>query len=136
MTWCSIGAAKCSRDRTDSRRGETPRVDGRDAPRRGTSYPDELMPFAITEFEETPNPNAIKCWLDPPISDGIRSFLDADAARGDPIAAALFDGAPITTLLFGGAWLTVNKEPDADWASVKSKVASILAAAGGNASRG
>ena len=42
------------------------------------------MPFTITEFESTPNPNAVKCWLDRPISEGPRSFLNAQMAQGDP----------------------------------------------------
>ena len=28
------------------------------------------MPCTVVEYETTPNPNALKCWLDQPISDG------------------------------------------------------------------
>src|SRR5262245_48021284 len=73
------------------------------------------MPYAITEFESTPNPNAVKCWLDKPISEGPRSFWRPDLAAGDPIAAALFAEAGVTNVLFNGEWMTVNKPPDADW---------------------
>ncbi len=85
------------------------------------------MPYTVTEFEPTPNPNAMKCWLDRPISDGPRSFLNAEMAKSDPIAAALFAQAGATTVLFNGDWLTVNKPPHEEWASVKKKVKRVLA---------
>jgi hypothetical protein len=85
------------------------------------------MPYTVTEFEATPNPNAVKCWLDRPISDGPRSFLNAKTAAADPIAAALFSQAGATTVLFNGDWLTVNKAPQADWANIKKGIKRVLA---------
>lgn len=85
------------------------------------------MPFIVTEFEPTPNPNAVKCWLNQPISDRPRSFLNAEMAREDPIASALFADAGATAVLFNGDWLTVNKPPDASWAQVKASIKRVLA---------
>jgi len=85
------------------------------------------MPFHITRFEPTPNPNAMKCWLDRPISEGPRSFLDAAMAAEHPVAAALFEKAGAVCVLLNGDWLTVNKRPDADWRAVKAAVQHILA---------
>jgi hypothetical protein len=90
------------------------------------------VPFQVTDFEPTPNPNAVKCWLDRPISDRPRSFLDAGMAAGDTIAEALFREAGVTTVLFNGDWVTVNKPADADWSTVKSAVRRVLAEAGNN----
>ncbi|MFO0873934.1 MAG: NifU N-terminal domain-containing protein [Phycisphaerales bacterium] len=87
------------------------------------------MPFAVREFEPTPNPNAMKCLLDRRISDGPRSFLNAAAAAANPLAAALFREADATTVLFCDDWITVNKRPDATWAAVKRKIERVLAAA-------
>jgi hypothetical protein len=87
------------------------------------------VPFTITHFEPTPNPNAIKCWLDRPISSAPRSFLNQEAAAGDPLAAALFREAGLTTLLFNGQWLTVNKPAGAEWGAVKRIVRRVLAEA-------
>jgi hypothetical protein len=84
------------------------------------------MPFTVTEFESTPNPNAVKCWLDKPISDGPRSFLNAQMAGDDPIARALFEQAGATTVLFNGDWMTVNKPAEADWTKVKAAVKRVL----------
>jgi hypothetical protein len=89
-----------------------------------------FMPYVVTEFEPTPNPNAMKCWLDRPISEGPRSFLNAEMAAADAIAAALFAQAGATTVLFNGDWLTVNKRPEDDWASVKRKIKRVLEQAG------
>jgi hypothetical protein len=92
-------------------------------------YRDNAMAFTITEFESTPNPNAVKIWLDRPISDGPRSFLNAEMAADDPIASALFQRAGITTALFNGNWLSVNKPAEANWSTVKNRVRAVLAEA-------
>ena len=84
------------------------------------------MSFTITEFETTPNPNAVKCWLDRPISDHPRSFLNAKMAEQDVIAAALFAEAGVTNVLFNGDWLTINKPPDVEWSAIKPKVRRVL----------
>lgn len=87
------------------------------------------MPFTILRYEATPNPNALKCILDRPISTGPRSFLNADMAADDPVASALFREAPITTILMNEGWMTINKKPEAEWRAVKPKVERVLAAA-------
>ncbi|MFK7959477.1 MAG: NifU N-terminal domain-containing protein [Phycisphaerales bacterium] len=85
------------------------------------------MPWTVTEFEDTPNPNAMKCWLDAPISDGPQSFRDAASAAAHPVVAALFDRAGVTCVLLLGNWLTVNKPPSARWPKVKTAVKAVLA---------
>lgn len=87
------------------------------------------MPYRIIEFEPTPNPNAVKCWLEPRISEVPRSFLNAEMAREDPIAAALFDEAGVTNVLFNGDWMSISKPPEARWPDVKRRVAAVMEAA-------
>lgn len=87
------------------------------------------MPYTITRFETTPNPNALKCWLDTPIPGGPRSFHNAAAAADDPIAASLFQNAGVTNVLLYGEWLTINKPPEADWNAVKKNAREVLAKA-------
>ena len=84
------------------------------------------MSFTVTQFESTPNPNAVKVWLDRPVSDRPRSFLNPQMAAADPLAAALFERAGVTNVLFNGEWLTVNKPPESDWTSIKEKVRRVL----------
>ena len=84
------------------------------------------MPIRITEFEPTPNPNALKCWLDQPVSQGVKSFLNAEMAAAHPLAARLFDEAGLTTLLLNGDWMTINKPAEAKWPTVKKRVQAVL----------
>lgn len=84
------------------------------------------MPYSVTEFESTPNPNAVKVWVDRPVSNGPRSFLNAGAAQADPLAAALFSEAGATTVLLNGDWLTVNKSAEHDWTTVKARIRRVL----------
>jgi NFU1 iron-sulfur cluster scaffold homolog, mitochondrial len=85
-----------------------------------------VMPFLIRTFETTPNPNAVKCILDRPISQGPRSFLSAGAADADPLAKALFAVDGVTCILMNGGWMTVNKRPETSWPAVKAGVKQVL----------
>lgn len=84
----------------------------------------------IKEFQTTPNPNALKCVLDAPLdgASSIRSFRSAAEAAGDPIGEPLFRIKGITSVLIapGGAWVTVNKDADTTWESVKPAVRAAL----------
>ncbi|MCH2149160.1 MAG: NifU N-terminal domain-containing protein [Phycisphaerales bacterium] len=85
------------------------------------------MPYAVVEYETTPNPNAMKCWLDQPISEGPESFFNAEAAAGHPIAKALFATGKVNNLLFNGTWLTVGKIQKTTWPTVKKHLERVLA---------
>lgn len=84
------------------------------------------MPYKVTRFQPTPNPNALKCILDSPLPEPIRSFRRKEDAAADLLGAALFSIPGVTGLLLSGSWLTVNKAPDADWSPIKKAVHSIL----------
>lgn len=84
------------------------------------------MGITVTEFEDTPNPNAMKCWLDQPVSDRPCSFRSSDAAADHPIAARLFAEAGVTNVLLCGDWLTISKPAKAKWPAVKKKVQQVL----------
>jgi len=85
------------------------------------------MPHSITQFQPTPNPNALKCILDRPLPDPPRSFRSAADAASDPLAASLFAIPGVTNLLLSGQWLTVNKQADSDWTPIKKAVQRALA---------
>jgi hypothetical protein len=84
------------------------------------------MPYTVQEFQPTPNPNALKCVLDRPLPEPIRSFRSAAEAAGDPLGNALFAVPGVTGVLLSGGWLTVNKTKDAAWAGVKRGVQDAL----------
>jgi len=87
------------------------------------------MAYTVTEFESTPNPNAVKCWLDKPISSHPCSFLNREMAEADPLARALFEEAGAVCVLFNGDWVTVNKSPEASWPQVKERIKRVLGSA-------
>lgn len=88
------------------------------------------MGYHIVRFDDTPNPNAIKCALDRNIvSPGqpSRSFRSAAEAHADPLATALFEIPGVTSVLFCADWVTVCKAPDAQWRPIKAGVKKALA---------
>ena len=84
------------------------------------------MPFAKVQIQATPNPNAVKFVLDKPISESPLSFFNAQAAQGHPLAGALFKIPGVSSLLLLGDFITVNKQPDASWKSIKDQVLKTL----------
>lgn len=87
------------------------------------------MPYAVTQFQPTPNPNALKCILDRRLPDPPRSFRSASDAAGDPLGSLLFRVPGVVGLLLNGDWLTVNRSPDADWRSIKQGLKQALSEA-------
>jgi len=81
----------------------------------------------VRKYESTPNPDALKCLLDAPISDRPRSFIGAEQAEGDPIAGPMFAGAKLRAVLINTDWISINKEPGADWKDIKPIVERVLA---------
>jgi Fe-S cluster biogenesis protein NfuA len=70
----------------------------------------------IAEVEYTPNPNARKFILREPLTWGIaRSFENAEQARGDPLAAALFAIEHVTNVYYVDHWITVTQDGRAPW---------------------
>jgi hypothetical protein len=90
------------------------------------------MPYSIVEFQPTPNPNALKCVLDRPLPgspESLRSFRDSAQAAGDPLGHSLMALPGVTSVLISTNWLTVNKNPDAGWTTIKKAVQKTLAEA-------
>jgi hypothetical protein len=86
------------------------------------------MPYTITRFEPTPNPNAIKCMVEPSPGPVPRSYFNAAQVdpADDPLASALFQIEGVKTLLIHTRFITVNKSPDAPWPRIKKAVEATL----------
>jgi hypothetical protein len=84
------------------------------------------MGFKIVRFESTPNPNALKCVLDRPITDRPKSYLNAEAAKGQPLAEPFFELGGIRNILINGDWISVNKLDDASWTTLKPRLRAVL----------
>jgi NFU1 iron-sulfur cluster scaffold homolog, mitochondrial len=78
----------------------------------------------IAEIEPTPNPNARKFVLREPLTYGVsRSYESAEAAKGDPLAEALFAIPHVTSVFYVDTWITVGQDGGADWSELARQVA-------------
>jgi len=68
-------------------------------------------------FQPTPNPNAGKFVVDREIvaGDRPRSYGSREEAAGDPLALALFELEGVASVFMVEDFVTVTKEPSADW---------------------
>jgi len=87
------------------------------------------MPFRVVEVQPTPNPNAAKFVLDQQVAPQPTSFFNAAAAVDHPLARELFAIPGVSSLLFLGDFITVNKHPDAAWKKIAPAVEKVLASA-------
>ena len=78
----------------------------------------------ISEIEPTPNPNAMKFVLKEALTWGIsRSYENAEQAKDDPLASALFDIEHVTSVFYVDHWITVTQDGKADWQELMREVA-------------
>jgi Fe-S cluster biogenesis protein NfuA len=76
------------------------------------------MPKVIN-IEPTPNPDALKFLVHPALlKAGSRSFKDFGAAVGDPLGSCLFGLGKVTSVFYMDRFVTVNKEPSAEWSDL------------------
>lgn len=83
----------------------------------------------VTNVEGTPNPNALKFFVDQPLlAGGTRQIDDADAAKGDVLAESLFALGGVLSVFYTGQFVTVTKTDDAPWKAVQSGVIGAIEA--------
>jgi Fe-S cluster biogenesis protein NfuA len=86
------------------------------------------MPKVIN-IEPTPNPDALKFILQRPLlRSGVRSFRDFASAVGDPLGSALFALGHVTSVFYMDRFVTVNKEPSAEWSDLIDGVCETIEA--------
>ncbi len=81
--------------------------------------------MATASPSPTPNPNALKFTLDAPLASAM-NVSSAQAASGDKFAEAVFAAGGVASLFGVNDFVTVTREPDADWGPI---VAAVEAAA-------
>jgi Fe-S cluster biogenesis protein NfuA len=70
----------------------------------------------VVNIEPTPNPDALKFIVQRPIlRSGTRSFRDFGSAVGDPLGSRIFALGHVTSVFYMDRFVTVNKEPAAEW---------------------
>ena len=84
----------------------------------------------ISEIEGTPNRNALKFILKEPLTWGVtHSYDNAEQAKDDPLAAALFDIDHVTNVFYVDRWITITQDGGADWQDLAREVADPIRAA-------
>ena len=73
----------------------------------------------------SPNPNALRFGLDITLPDTL-SINDAAAAQGNPFAEAVFSAPGVASLFGVNDFVTVTRQPGADWDPI---IAAVQAAA-------
>ena len=84
------------------------------------------MAYQVISVEPTPNPNALKFLLDGRISEKPVSFLSPAAGQGHALAQKLFAIEGVTSLLLLDDFVTVNKQPGAQWKTITAAVKKVL----------
>lgn len=102
------------------------------SPVRSQSNPAAGTGFTVTEFQATPNPNALKCILSralphEPGARTPRSYFNSSDAQTDPLATKFFTLSGVTSILITSEWVTVVKGPEAKWATLKPQISALLA---------
>lgn len=79
-------------------------------------------------FQSTPNPNAGKFTVGRTLvnDNKSRSFYNAAQAAPDPIAAALFELEGVASVFMVEDFVTVTKQPEADWSDLIPRVTDTL----------
>lgn len=78
----------------------------------------------------TPNPNSLKITTDagPFVHDGMATFNSPAEAAGDPLGAPLMSIPGVSNVFALPQFLTITKEPSADWNEVLPSVEAALTA--------
>lgn len=78
--------------------------------------------------QPTPNPDAMKFTADRRLVEGreSKSFYNAAQAEANPVAAAVFALNGVQSVFMADDFLTVTRQPGADWVELTPRVVSAI----------
>ncbi len=84
--------------------------------------------FGSVQFNigSTPNPNAVRVGLSQIVFEKATTYASAAAAESDPLAKKLFALGGVKQVFVFNDFITVTKEPGADWTALQPKIAEVL----------
>lgn len=85
------------------------------------------MPAQV-RVDGTPNPNSLKITVSVPVSVRPATFASASSAEADPLAKKLFEVPGVKSVFMVSNFVTVTKDPDADWYAIGDRLRDIVAA--------
>lgn len=81
----------------------------------------------VIEVQGTPNPDALKFITDARLVErGAKSFENAGSAHGDELGTALFAAGPVVSVFVLDRFVTVTKQPNADWPALEPKLRAAI----------
>ncbi len=79
------------------------------------------------QTETTPNPEVLKFLPGREVlGEGAREFKTREEGESSPLAKALFQLGDVTRVFFGPEFLTVTKDPDAEWPHLKAPILAAI----------
>ena len=83
--------------------------------------------FHVLRVQPTPNPNAFQFVINAPIiSAGTKTFLNADEAKGDSLAEALFQIYGVENIYLKENFVTITKSETVGWHTVFEKIGETI----------
>jgi len=83
--------------------------------------------FHVLRVQPTPNPNAFQFVINAPIiSPGTKTFTNADEAKGDSLAEALFQIYGVENIYLKESFVTITKSETVGWHTVFEKIGETI----------
>ena len=83
--------------------------------------------FHVLRVQPTPNPNAFQFVINGPIiSAGTKTFSNADEAKGDSLAEALFQIYGVENIYLKESFVTITKSETVGWHTVFEKIGETI----------
>ncbi|KMP12656.1 scaffolding protein [Candidatus Nitromaritima sp. SCGC AAA799-A02] len=96
-------------------------------PARAKSGPKTQGDFHVLRVQPTPNPHAFQFVINAPIiASGTKTFENADDAKGDPFAEALFQIFGVENVYLKESFVTVTKSEAVGWHTVFEKIGETI----------
>ena len=83
--------------------------------------------FHVLRVQPTPNPNAFQFVINAQIiANGSKTFTNADVAKGDPLAEALFQIYGVESIYIYESFITITKSETIGWHTVFEKIGETI----------
>ena len=83
--------------------------------------------FHVLRVQPTPNPNAFQFVINAPIiNSGTKTFSNADEAKGDSLAEALFEIYGVENIYLKESFVTITKSETVGWHTVFEKIGETI----------
>jgi hypothetical protein len=82
---------------------------------------------AQVRLDGTPNPNSLKITVSVQVSAKPVTFASPAAAAADPLAKKLFEIEGVKSVFMISNFVTVTKDPDAEWDAIADRLGGIVA---------